>query len=78
MADVSFTAFPAGATVDLYPHGQCDPYKTQGQAPPFAATDSDTVGTDSVVSFTGLTAGLYYAVATVDNRVQYVTGEATE
>ncbi len=71
MASATLTSFPAGTSVSCYPAAQCEPYKEQHRVPPLTATDTQSVGSDSVLSFTGLTAGTYYAVGTVEGTVRF-------
>lgn len=71
MADATLTSFPAGTEVKCYPIAQSEPYKEQRRVPPLTATDTQTVGTDSVLSYTGIDAGTYYAVGTIEGVVRY-------
>lgn len=71
MADATLTSFPAGTSVSCYPIGQCEPYKEQQRVPPLTATATETVASTSVLTYTGIDAGSYYAVGSIEGVVRY-------
>lgn len=65
--------FPAGTSVPCYPIAKCEPYKDQKRVPPLTATETETVASDSTLTYDALTAYTgYYAVASVGGVVRYV------
>ncbi len=71
MAGAILTSFPAGTEVKCYLEAQCVPWKEQRTLPPGTAAATETVASDSTLTITGVDAGPYYAVGTINGTVRF-------